>query len=329
MKNIKGSLKLLCLLLLMISLVSTSGCLRSFEEESQLQIINIDVMATDVRSAFVDLNVTMYVENYGETASNNNTTMILKAYNTRTGLLEIEKESPIGNIPAESAREVTVPVNLPKKDGYRVVALVFEDGSRKTGRQITLNNIEDLQGSLETPGVEISEMDFMVMEVAENKVLIQNDIYLTNEGVGENKNYRMLVKAREMDAGLIADKAWTETGMFAPDETVIRSVNLSVPDNYNYAVEIILWENNNIVRQGVDYVQLNPEKDIDKDKRLQTKDIDSGDFVVEGFGEAPVEEESASEYPTEEPMGAPGPGVFGALVMLCMVYFVARRNKDE
>jgi hypothetical protein len=62
----------------MISLVSTSGCLRSFEEESQLQIINIDVMAKDVRSAFVDLNVTMYVENYGETASNNNTTLVLK-----------------------------------------------------------------------------------------------------------------------------------------------------------------------------------------------------------------------------------------------------------
>ncbi|MFW5986913.1 MAG: DUF7490 domain-containing protein [Methanohalophilus sp.] len=313
----------------MISLVSTSGCLRSFEEDSQLQIINIDVMAKDVRSAFVDLNVTMYVENSGETASNNNTTLTMKAYNTRTGLLETEKESPIGNIPAESTREVTIPVNLPKKDGYRVVALVFEDGSRKTGRQITLNNIEDLQGSLETPGVEINEMDFMVREVADNKVLIQNDIYLTNEGIGENKNYRMLVKAREMDARLIADKAWIDTGMFAPDETVIRSVNLSVPDNYNYAVEVILWENNTIVRQGVDYVQLNPEEEIDKNKRLQTKDIDSGDFVVEGFDEAVVEEESASEYPTEEPMGAPGPGILSALIILGMVYFVARRNMDE
>ncbi|RNI14108.1 hypothetical protein EFE42_05725 [Methanohalophilus sp. RSK] len=293
-----------------------------------MQIINIDIMAKDVRSAFVHLNATMYIENYGETASKDNTTLTLKAYNTRTGLLEIEKESIIGNIPAESTREVTVPLNLPKKDGYRVVALVFEDGSRKTGRQITLNNIEDLQGGLETPGVEISGMDFMVREVAENKVLIQNDVYLTNEGIGENKNYRMLVKAREMDAGLVVDKAWVDTGMFEPDETVIRSVNLSVPDNYNYAVEVILWEDNTIVRQGVDYVQLNPEKEIDKDKRLQTKDIDSGDFVVEGFNEAPVEEEAA-DVPMEEPMGTPGPGVFGALMMLCMVYFVARRNKDE
>jgi hypothetical protein len=93
-------------------------------------------------------------------------------------------------------------------------------------------------------------------------------------------------------------------------------------------VEVILWEDDTIVRQGVDYVQLNPEKEIDKDKRLQTKNIDSGDFVVEGFGEAPVEEESASEYPTEEP-GTPGFEIFGALMMLCMVYFVARRNKDE
>jgi hypothetical protein len=242
-------------------------------------------------------------------------------------LLEIEKESIIGNIPAESTREVTVPLNLPKKDGYRVVALVFEDGSRKTGREITLNNIEDLQGGLETPGVEISGMDFMVREVAENKVLIQNDIYLTNEGIGENKNYRMLVKAREMDAALIADKAWADTGNFEPDETVIRSVNLSVPDNYNYAVEVILWEDNTIVRQGVDYVQLNPEKEIDTDKQLQRKDIDSGDFVVEGFNEAPVEEE-ASDVSMEEP-GTPGFEMFGALVTLCMVYFVARRNKDE
>ena len=42
-----------------------------------------------------------------------------------------------------------------------------------------------------------------------------------------------MIKATDIDSKL-ADKQWSNTGLIAPDAPAIRSVNLTVPDRYNY-----------------------------------------------------------------------------------------------
>lgn len=81
-------------------------------------------------------------------------------------------------------------------------------------------------------------MDFRVKNVENGKVFVENDIYLTNEGRETSRDFLMLVKVREMDAGRLADKVWTRTGEIRPEATVIQSVNLTMPDHYNYIVEV-------------------------------------------------------------------------------------------
>ena len=139
-------------------------------------------------------------------------------------------------------------------------------------------------------GLEISEMDFRVKEVQGGKVLVENDIYLTNEGRETSKDFRMLVKVREMDAGLLADKVWAHTGEIKPETTVIQSVNLTMPDQYNYVVEVLIWNNDTIVKRGEGYIQLSPTVEVKDRNTTEARKIQTSEFEnVEEIGMAPEE----------------------------------------
>ena len=88
----------------------------------------------------------------------------------------------------------------------------------------------------------------------------------------------MLVKVREMDAGLLADKVWTQTGEIKPESTVIRSVNLTMPDQYNYIVEVMIWNNDTIVKHGEGYIQLSPKVKIKDRNTTETRKIQTSEF---------------------------------------------------
>ncbi len=103
-------------------------------------------------------------------------------------------------------------------------------------------------------GLRIDGIDFLVRKAAERKVVIQSDIYVTNFGAQASQDYQFMLKATDIDSKLVADKQWSNTGLIAPDETAIRSVNLTVPDRYNYVVDVLIWSNSTIVGQGQDYV---------------------------------------------------------------------------
>jgi hypothetical protein len=82
LKKLKIKLiQILLFVLCFIIFASGSGCIRSFEEESSYNIKDMDISADRIGSAFVDLNVTTYVEKYNGNTEKNST-LLLKAYST-------------------------------------------------------------------------------------------------------------------------------------------------------------------------------------------------------------------------------------------------------
>jgi hypothetical protein len=143
----------------------------------------------------------------------------------------------------------------------------------------------------------------------------------------------MLAKVREMDSGLIADKVWTQTGEIKPETTTIRSVNLTMPDQYNYVVEIIIWNNDTIIKSGEDYIQLSPNKKVEK-STTETRKIQTSDFI----SNPPTVNDQRAES-DKEITGIPGsvgsspgsktPG-FGlplSIILLCSAVILRRRFK--
>ena len=313
-------IRILIVTSILLAFTLSSGCLRSFEEESQLRITNMDISAKEVKSAFVDIDVTTYVENiYGD--SSKNTSLLLKAFSTRTGLLEMQTEDDIGIIDKGDTVTITQSLKLPKEGGYRISAVLFEEEKRKNTGEITIYSLENLPADVQDIGIEVAGMDFLVREVDGGRVVIQSDLYLTNEGTDTSGDYQMLIKAREMDARLLADKEWMQTGSIEPETTVIRSLNLTVPNHYNYVVEVLIWNNDTIVKRGEDYVQLKPQMTVDAGTQVDTKHIETSDFIVP---QEVMEESMRYEgAPSEEP----GFGILLGIVAILSVVMMQRRRE--
>jgi len=312
-------IKISMTVLILLASIAAGGCLKSFETESQLRISNMDISAERIQSAFVDINVNTYVENcYGDPSKN--TSILLKAYSTETGLLEVQKMDKIGVIGKSETASITQSMRVPKTGGYRIVAVVFEGNTSKSTGEVVLYNLGDLKPDVQDIGIEFAGMDFIVRKVDNGRVVIQNDIYLTNEGTGVSDDYDMLIKAREMDARLVVDKIWTRTGKIEPETTIIKSVNLTVPDQYNYAVEVIIWDNDTIVKRGEDYVQLNPSVEIQKGTTMETRHIETSEFVRE-------ESMSAAYKSPDAAMEEPGFGIMLAIASILLVTILRRKVK--
>ncbi|MGP8330962.1 MAG: DUF7490 domain-containing protein [Methanosarcinaceae archaeon] len=310
-------IRILILTSILLLSISSSGCLRSFEDESQLGITNMDISAKEVKSAFVDIDVTTYVENYyGD--SSKNTSLLLKAFSTRTGLLVVQTQDNIGIINKGDTVNITQSLKLQKEGGYRIVSVLFEEEKNKNTREITINNLENLPADVQDIGIEVAGMDFLVREVNGSRVVIQSDLYLTNEGISTSENYKILIKAREMDARLLADKVWIETGSIRPETTIVKSVNLTVPDQYNYVVEVLIWSNDTIVKRGEDYVQLKPEMTIDIGTQVKTKHVETSNFII------PPETEDSTAYADDATGGF---GILLASATILLVTLMQRRRE--
>lgn len=279
----------------------------------------MDISADHTGAAFVDLNITTYIEKYqGDTAKN--TSLLLKAYSRESGLLEAQKKIELGVLKKGDTKSVSQVLTLPKTGGYDLHSVLFEENVQKGDGEIKVYNLDALPAEVQEIGLEIPEMDFRVKEVEGRKVLVENDIYLTNEGRETSKDFRMLVKVREMDAGLLADKVWTHTGEIRPEATVIQSVNLTMPDQYNYIVEVLLWNNDTIVERGEGYIQLSPVIEVKERNTTQAREIQTSEFenVVE-TGMIPEEESTA------EGESAPGFNLPLSAILLCSAAILRRR----
>lgn len=303
------------LLLVMFASVMSAGCLRDFEDNSQLEISNVDISSEKIRSSYVDLNITTEIKS--RFADSNNVSLLLKVYDKETGFLDMQRDVFIGSVENGETVFIPIEISLLKEGGYRMEIQLLEDDQKKRSRQLDISNLDSLTPDVADIGIEIGEVDFIVKGVVDNKVELQADIYLSNEGRVLSDDYRVLIKARERDASLLADKVWTTTGSIRPETTKIVSVGMTVPKDYNYIVDVIIWDNDTIIKRGESEIQLSPETVLDKDTVVQKKVINAEDFEEIFVDE--VSEESAEAE-------TPGFTILFALASILGVVFIHRRR---
>ena len=315
----KTRIVLLCGILL-ISL-TTCGCLRDFEE-SRLRVTDIDISPERVTSTSVLLNVTTYVENYGNEGSGE-AKLLLKAFDSASGLLVGETTTTAGSIDKSKTLPVSQLINVEREGGYRIDVVLFEDEKRLRQRSVSIYGIGDLTPNINDIGIRIQEMDFLVENVTGSRVAIGVDLYLTNEGDFTSEDLPMLIKAREVDAGLLADKVWISTGSIEKEKTIIKSCEIAVPDGYNYIVEALIWRNDTIVERGEGVVQLNPKRTIPKDEEIVSSDIRVEDFMPE------PEEREYMETGAKKKVPGFTSAMTGIAVMIAIFMLIRIRRDDN
>nr|WP_320162274.1 hypothetical protein [uncultured Methanoregula sp.] len=302
---------ILCLGILAIS----AGCLK----DSSVTVTGITVGAQNVTGADVTLNVTSDIQNiYG--ISQGVSRVHLRAYDTASGLVVGEQTNDAGFLGIRGSGSVSQTLVLPRKGSYRLVSTVLENGQRKGQGEITVYNLERLTPDNQQTGLSISDIDFLVKKVAGDKVDIQTDVYFTNDNRAASGPFEIEVKAKEEDARLLADKQRAQVESILPDATRVTSVTLSVPDQYNYVVEVLVWKNDTIVKRGEGNVRLRPGMQVDKNTQFVTKQIETSKFVQEP-GSA-----TAIPQPTAKSPGFAAPLVLVAFASLALILHLRGRR---
>jgi hypothetical protein len=127
----------------------------------------------------------------------------------------------------------------------------------------------------------IEEIDFIAKRVGGDTVDIQTDLYIGNDDPAPSGPFDVEVKAKEMDAHLVADKKTIHVDSVDTEKIIVASVLLTVPDQYNYIMEVLLWKNGTIIKRGEGAVQLRPDKVISSGDQFITKKIETSRFVAE------------------------------------------------
>jgi hypothetical protein len=260
-----GSVRL-GLFALVVLLGMTAGCLNEFEEPPTphfLRVTNLEISPAQVLSQEVILNVTAYLDNRGG-GDSGAARLQAKAFGEANGFLLAEAESVVGVVPGDTTRPVSMQVKVPREGGVRVDVVLYEDDLGRQTASIRASNLGSLEPEVLDTGLRVQDVDFIVRDVAPGsnrtgaRATIQTDLYVTNEGDRASEDLQVQVKAREVSTRLVSDVAWVGTGAIAPGATVIRSVNLTVPEGYNYAFEILTWRGEVIVARSEGVVQLAP-----------------------------------------------------------------------
>jgi hypothetical protein len=262
--------------ILLLFCVFTAGCLK----ESVLTVRGMNVGAQSVGASQVTLNVTTEIENLQGFGSGM-PRLQLRAYNTETGLLETERSDSVSGIGWGGARAVMQTIDLPRKGSYRLVAILYEGEQRKAQGEITVYNLDRLVPDTQQSGLTIGDIDFIARRVTGDSTDIQVDLYFGNDDPNPSGPFDVDVKAKELDAHLVADKQTVHVDNVDPGKIVVASVRLTVPDQYNYVVEVLVWKNGTIIKRGEGTVQLRPGVTLPTGDQFVTKKIETSKFVAE------------------------------------------------
>lgn len=296
-------------------LASTAGCLREYEDPHHLRVVNIDLAPARVLARELTLGVNVTLDNRGGGATGN-VELIAKAYSESTGFLLAEDRNAVGTIPGDTTREIPMRVQVPREGSVRVDVSVLEDGQGQQSASVHARNLGVLEPEVVDTGVRVSGIDFVVTSIDGEgtgrndtdsaRVRVQSDLYLTNEGNAPSEALRVQVKAREVTTQLVADVAWLDAAGIVPGSTSIRSVNLTVPDGYNYVFEILTWRGDVIVARNEGTVQLAPTFQKPADQDVVTTNPDVRDFLSPT---RPTTGAAGDGYGQGNSLGGSGPGM--------------------
>ena len=298
---------------------------------SSVSIREVDVKPVEVTSARIEMNVTAYINHNG--GKTQNASMLIRAINSDTRLLETQVSAPIPETDSDIEKTLSVSTNLnvERNGGYELNILLFDNGSIRDSGTVSIRGLNALTPGSKRSGITLNNIDFTVGGVSAGKVSIKSDIYLENKGPDVSENLKMTVKAREATSNLIADKTNAETGTIVNETTAVRSVQLVVPDEYNYMVVVELWRGDTMINTWEKPVLLVPTKTVPKESVEKKMNIEVSKFVREAGTTVPAAMRQDSggyqqgAVPTQPPQ-EPGFEIFAAISALLVVFILRRRS---
>lgn len=312
-------LPLVAVSIVLVCCILGAGCLK----EGRYSVQDMNIRADQVTASYATLNVTSTIANYNGVASGP-LDVRLQAFSTDSRLLVTETVTSVPPPGWGAVREVSQAVTLPREGSYRLVVAVNPDSMYRGQSEIQVNNLDRLVPDIQKSDLVIDGLDFIVKGTSGSTATIQVDVYVANGGRTGSGPVIVEVKAKELNAGLTADKQQATLENVGPEKMTVVSVPVQVPDQYNYLFEVLIWRDGAVIRRGEGIVQLRPETVVGTDTKIITNKVETEKFAVG------ADQMAASPYsggiPVTQSPGFGSLAAIGSMAALGVLFIIRKRR---
>lgn len=278
------------------------------EPPARLEIAETTLSAGAVTGETVTLGVQTAIEHEGGPAPN--VTVVYRAIDRETGLLATTDRLDLGTVSQDGETTVGGNLTVERAGGYRIETRLYQDGHRIDGGRTTVSGVGTLQPAYAISAAEfhrfeglatLQPVQYTVRDVRNGRVTIEVTSFVTNTGDDPADDVRIVVQARQADSNVIADRGSVAVSGIAPGRTVTPATSLTVPDEYNYYLDALLYRDGVIVDTAQSVANLRPTESISANQTRREIGLQVEDFERDRAG-PPRRTETAQEA------GAAGPG---------------------
>lgn len=306
---------------------AVSGPDRS-EPPGRIGLAEVTVTPDGTAGANATLAVTTYLQHRG--GPTENVTVRYRAVDTDTGFVAASASRDLGTVAGDREVNATGHLTVERAGGYRLETLLYRNGSRVASGAKTVEGMGSLTPAYARTPVEFHRFDpagnlpavsFAVEEVGEDRTTLNVSAYLTNTG-GNAGDVRVTFVARQADSNIVADRGSVRVGQIPPGHTVTPSTTLTVPSEYNYYLDAVLWKDGVIVGSTRTAANLDPTETISVNETQRDVGLQVSDFeTTEKSGGA----SAGDGYQTTTSTSTPGFGALAALAGVLGALLAVRR----
>lgn len=265
-----------------------------------------------------------------------NVTLVHRVIDENSGLLVETARNDLGSLDGEREFAPTTNVTVPRDGAYEIRTTVYVDGERRATGQQTVSGVGTLIPdyartdaafrAAPTLVTDVPPIPYSIREASGVETALAVQPFVTNTGDGTEDDLELVVQARQTDSNIVADRATTAVGAIEPGRTVQPTVELTIPDEYNYELDAMLRRDGVVVASATLPASLDPSEAVSANVTRRDVGLETSDFERETGRDGPATESNDRSGRTDGQDG-PGFGVAAALVaMLAGVTIAARRS---
>lgn len=297
---------------------------------ADVQFREATVRAGAVTGETVTLHVDSRMRHRGGPAEN--VTMLLRAVDDDSGMLVSTVRTDLGTLADSREYNASAAITVPREGGYELHTLVYVDGERRESSRQHVSGVGTLvpeyaQSDVEfrlSPGFRtpIPPILYSIERVRNNRTTLEVTPWLTNTGDDPAGSFELIVLARQSDSNIVADRATARIDEIPAGRTVRPTLDLTVPDDYNYRLDAMLQRDGVVVASRTVAASLDPTETVPENETTRDVGLETSDFEQE----PPAATEAPRETPARTPgQSGPGFGVGAAVVALLSIAFLAWR----
>ena len=289
------------------------------------QVVDMPIAPGEIGGEAATLRVTAQLRHRGNPAPN--VSVLFRAVGTQSGLVETTRRVPVGELGDDGERSVTTNLTVERAGGYRIETVVYSGDDRLDTAARTVSGLGALTPAYARTTVAFTDeaalppLSVAVEAAGENRTTLQVSSSLTNRGDTPSPPLRVALTLRQAESNIVAARTGVDVGTIQAGRTASPAASVSVPAEYNYYVDAVLYSDGVVVDTARGAVNLDPSETLSVNETRREVSFEASDFEG-GSGGGP------SGSGTETPLsggGQPGFGVGAALVALLAAGLLARR----